>query len=276
MKKLILFAIANVLMNGVVLSVFAGDQGTIPLISSGPYVGVGGSWSFTEEEYRSTFRTSTGNGAIDHYNAEQNRVIPIAQLGYWAPAHSEWLWGIAAQWLYSGYKTVNENSNLGQHIPNATFSSINIFGPDVIRDFSSQTGVNNAARLLFYAGQQFKQGYAYLGIGPAVMSASNSVYVSSIHSAPDTNSDTLFTNSVKSNNTMWGGAAQVGYNYFINPGYFINFSYTYTQTGTYQFNNTTNTALFNGAASPGPNMLNIDRRISIAQQDIAITINKVI
>ncbi|WP_298623349.1 hypothetical protein [uncultured Legionella sp.] len=275
MKKLISLALANVLMN-VIPPVFAGAQGAISLITPGLYMGVGGGWSLTEEDYHSTFRTNTGNGAIDHYNAAQNRIIPMAQLGYWAPVHSDWLWGLAGQWLYAGYKTTNENSNLGQHIPNASFSSINIFGPDVIRDFSAQTKVTNEARVLLYAGQQLKQGYVYLGIGPAVLAVSNTMYVSSIHSAPNTNSDTLYSNSAKTNKTLWGGAAQVGYNYYINPSYFINFSYTYTQTAKHQFDNSTNTALFNGAMSAGPNLLSMNRRVSIAQQDVAITINKVI
>lgn len=35
--------------------------------------------------------------------------------------------------------------------------------------------------------------------------------------------------------TIWGGAFQVGYNYYFLPTWFLNVNYTYTLTGTYKF-----------------------------------------
>ena len=261
----------NLLISASITPIFAGEMGALSTITSGFYAGIGSGWDHTDETFNSTTRTSTMKTAYDHYTANQNRLAPIAQLGYWAPLHEKWLWGIAAQWNYLGYKTANVNSSRGQYIPNASFSSINIFGPDVLRDFSSQTRANNEVRLLAYFGEQFKNSHAYLGLGPTLFTASNSVYVSSVHVG---GGDTLISSSVKDSQTLWGAAAQLGYNYYLNATYFINFSYTYAQSGTYHFKNSANTALLNGATTQGPTTVNLNRKISLVDQSIMVSINK--
>lgn len=276
MNKGIFQVTTGLLMSCMTTSIYAGEMGSQTLTRSGVYLGAGGGWTLTDEEFSSTVRTSTGNGALDDYDASQNRLSPLVQLGYWSPMQEKWLWGVVAQWEYSGYKTRNVHTSHGQYLPNASFSSINIFGPDVIRDFTSQTRVENEVRFLVYLGEQFQQSHVYLGIGPAVLNTKNTVFVSSVHTAPNNGSDTLISGATRSSKTMWGGSAQVGYNYFINPYYFVNLSYTYTQTARYNFDNLTNAALLNGAANPGPTALNLNRRINIAEQGIMLSINRVI
>jgi hypothetical protein len=264
--------LASLIANGSVLTSYAGDLGSISGISSGFYAGIGGGWNTIDERFNSTLFTSTFKGALDNYDTSRNRLSPTIQLGYWAPFNTKWLWGVAAQWEYLHYKTVNVNTTHGQSLPNATFSSINIFGPDVMRDFSSQTKADNVVNFLFYGGEQFSRSYVYFGIGPALFKAANKVFVSSVHVG---GGDTLISTLVNANKTLFGGAAQVGYNYYINSSYFLNFSYTYSQSKTYNLTNSVNAALLNGAISPDSVTVNINRTINLMDQHAMVSINRV-
>jgi hypothetical protein len=87
--------------------------------------------------------------------------------------------------------------------------------------------------------------------------------------------DTLISNSVTADKNLWGGAAQVGYNFYINPTWFINLGYTYAQTGKSRFENSANAAVLNGAGVPGPNTVTISRTVSLAVQNVMFSVNKV-
>ncbi len=268
MKKLI--TLAAIGLYGIATSVFAAEP--TPIISHGFYAGIGGGWNTIDETYASTLFTSTHKSAHDNYNVSSNRLAPLIQLGYWRPFNETWLWGVTAQWEYLGYQTANVNSSRGQYIQNASFSSINFFGPDVLRDFTSQTNINNEVLLLFYLGMQMQQSYVYLGLGPALFTASNNIYVSSVHT-PHGGSN-LVSTSVGANNTLWGGAAQVGFNLYLNPIWFLNFSYTYLKSTTGSFNNSANATKLNGG-SAGPTTLNLNRAIRWSTQEVTLSINKV-
>lgn len=271
MKKLIKLSTACLLLNAIAVTAFAHSQ---EMIKHGIYAGLGGSWNTIDETFNSTFLTSSHNSAWDHYAVNLNRLAPMVQVGYWAPICNPWLWGVEAQWKYLGYKTPNVNTSRGQYIQNASFSSINIFGDKVIRDFTSQTKIDNEVLLLLYFGMQLQNGYAYLGLGPTLFTATNNIYVSSVHTAMD-GGDNLSSNSVNSSKTMWGGAAQVGYNYYFASTCFLNLNYTYSKSGTYHFNNTVNAATLNAAGVPGPTTVNLNRKINFGIQEVMFSINKV-
>lgn len=127
--------------------------------------------------------------------------------------------------------------------------------------------------LLGYFGKQIINGQAYVGLGPVFFTASNSIYVSSVHT-PNGVGDHLISTSVISHKTVWGGAAQMGYQYFINPNSFINISYTYLQSRNHHFNNTINAAILNGANDPGPTTLSLNRSIKFSAQEFMLSINQ--
>lgn len=274
MKKLIIQIVLGLLVNGVLITAFAGVPEIPSRLIPGLYVGVGGSWNTIDESFNSLLFTSNGRSGQDKYDVNLSRLAPTAQVGYWVPLCNGWLWGVAGQWKYLAYETNNVNASRGQNLPNATFSSINIFGPKIDRDFTSQSEINNEVLLLLYFGKQFNKGYAYLGVGPALFTASNSIFVSSVHT-PSGVGDHLVSTSVSSDKTVWGGAIQVGYNYYVEPTLFVNFSYTYAQTGKNNFNNSVNAAILNGASTPDATTLNLHRSISFRVQEVMFTINKV-
>lgn len=241
-------------------------------IQHGFYLGLGGGWTTTDESFSSNLFDNMGHSAQDRYNVSQNRIAPMVQLGYWAPICNGWLWGLSSQWQYINYRTPTDDNSRGQHIPNATFSSRNFFGDSNDRDFTSQTRANNEVNFLVYFGKQISNGYAYLGVGPTLFTAYNRIFVSSIHTPTP---DNLTSTAVCNCKTLWGGAAQIGYNYFLNSSWFLNVSYTYAQSETFNLNNSANSAVINGG-SPGPATLNFNRSISLSSQAIQFTINKVL
>lgn len=243
-------------------------------IMTGPYLGIGGSWNTVDETFDSSLFTSATQSGEDHYNANSSRLAPLIQAGYVAPLNACWLWGASLQWKYLGYKTSNENTSRGQYLPNSTFSSFNIFGQNVTRDFSSQTRLNNEFLLLVNLGMQTSNGYAYIGAGPALLTAANSIYLSSIHTPAGTG-DHLTSGSVSDNQNVWGGAVQAGYNYYLDSTIFLNINYTYLNAGKKHFNNIINAAIYNGFNAPGTAELNLNRSISFHVQELMFSINKV-
>lgn len=239
---------------------------------AGFYAGAGFSWNTIDETFESTLETNEDRSGHDRYEASRNRLAPVVQIGHQFSLCDDWEIGILAQWKYLNYKTPNINSSRGQILPNATFSSINIFGPDVKRDFTSITRLNNELMLLAYFGKQVMNGYGYLGLGPIAFTASNSIYVSSVH-VPNGVGDHLISTSVTSHKTIWGGAVQAGYQYCVNENSFINISYTYSQTGKCHFNNAVNAAILNGADHPGTTTLFLKRTIKFTAQQFMFSMN---
>lgn len=238
----------------------------------GFYAGVGVAWDTVDETFSSKLSTNQNRSGNDRYDAHDNRFAPVIKIGHQLYFDDcEWMAGLSLEWKYLSYKTP-QNSGTGQLLPNATFSSINIFGPNVERDFSSKSRVSNELILLSYLGKRVFDGYVYLGVGPALLDAANSIYVSSVHT-PNGTGDHLITTSVKDHKILWGGAAQLGYQYFLSECYFLNICYTYLQTERKQFNNTANTAVFNGFDTPGSTLLFLKREIEFTVQEFILSIN---
>lgn len=272
MQRLAKYAILSFMISSITLPVFAKNMESQPLLTQGFYAGIGGSANTVDENFQSFFK-STNKSAHDTYTASANRLAPMLQVGYFGPLRDKWLWGVVAQWKYLNYQTANDSGSHGQHLPNPSFSSINFFGPSIERDFSSQTNLNNEMLLLFYLGMQLMQGDGCLGIGPAFITASNHIYVSSVHT-PNGVGNNLVSTSVNSNTTLWGGAVQIGYNFFLDGSWFLNMNYTYLQTVNSNFNNSVNAATLNGASVPGPTTLTLNRNINVSTQEIMFSINK--
>lgn len=271
MNKLIAQTVLGLVIAELVISSPA--SGMISMMKSGIYAGVGGSGSTIDESFNSKLSIPTAS-AYDSYSASRTRLTPLVQVGYWMPLSRGWLWGAVSQWKYLGYNTPNVNTSRGQYLPNASFSSQNFFGSMVNRDFSSLTRVNNEFLLLLYGGMQVNRGFAYLGLGPSAFTGCNRIYNSSVH-IPNGTGNTLISTSVTSCKTLWGGAIQAGYNYYFDPTWFLNFNYTYVQSGWFTFKNSINTALYNGANTPSGPTLTLNRQVRLSTQEIMVSINKV-
>lgn len=236
------------------------------------HFGAGFSWNTIDEIYDSTLITDEDRSGRDKYEASRNRLAPFLEVSCQMPVCKDWLFGVLADWKFLNYETPNVNSSRGQILPNATFSSINIFGEDVHRDFTSKTSLINEFKFLGYLGKQLIKGYAYIGIGPVLYNATNRIYVSSVH-IPNGVGDHLISTSATSNKTIWGGALRLGYQLCFNPNFFVNLGYGYSETGRNRFNNTVNAAILNGADEPGPTTLFLKRKIKFRAQELLFSVN---
>lgn len=238
----------------------------------GFHAGLGFGWNTIDETFSSNLITNEDRSGQDHYHADVNRLAPVIQLGHQFYLCDDWSIGLSLDWKYLNYKTPNVSSSRGQILPNASFSSINIFGAEVIRDFTSITRLNNEIMLLATFGKKVLNGYAYLGLGPIFFDGSNRIYVSSVH-IPNGVGDHLISTSIKRNKLVWGGAVQAGYQYFFCSDYFIYIHYTYLQTGECHFQNSVNTNILNGFNTPGPTTLFLKRKIKFSVQEFVVTMN---
>lgn len=243
---------------------------TSPLL--GFYAGVGFAYNSIDESFKSTLSTNEDRSGRDQYETHKNRLVPVVTLGHQWCLCNDWSIGISAEWKYLNYRTPNENTSRGQILPNASFSSINIFGPEVVRDFTSISRLNNEVLFLASVQKELCGGFAYVGMGPVMFDASNSIDVTSVHT-PNGTGDHLVSTSVKNHKIIWGGAARVGYQYFLNDCSFINCGYTYLQTGRNHFKNSANTATLNGFDTPGPNTLTLKRSIKFTVQEFFLSMN---
>lgn len=233
--------------------------------------GIGFSWNTIDETFSSNLHTNEDKSGKDRYEASQNRLAPAVLLSHEFPFCDEGFIGLLAEWKYLNYKTPNVSSSRGQILPNATFSSINIFGPEVIRDFTSKTHLDNEIMLLAYFGKVIMNGSLYLGLGPVFFTALNRVYVSSVH-IPNAVGDHLISTSVKRHKVISGGAVQLGYQYCLEPFSLI-INYTYLQSAKYDFNNTVNAGILNGADTPGRITLFLKRNIKFSSQGFQLLMN---
>lgn len=243
---------------------------TLPLTAF--HFGVGFGWNTIDETFNSNLFTNENRSGQDRYGANTSRLSPVVQLGYRFELCNEWSMGLLAQWKYLNFKTNNAGSSRGQLLPNASFSSINFFGPGIERDFASKTRLNNEVILLAYVGKQVMNGCMYFGIGPALLTGSNTIYLTAVHT-PNAVGDHLLSTYVASHKIVWGGAGQVGYLYCVGANTFLNLSCTYLQTAYTHFNNSVNAAVLNGADTPGPTILFLNRQIKFCTQELMCTLN---
>lgn len=211
------------------LPALAGGPDYPQQVTPGVYMGVGGTLNL---EYMSVntassfFDTTTGAQIATTANIKDKQIdgAPMAQLGYWGMLGQRSLWGIVGEYKYLNY----------------TFNTINGTNPIAFPNLASLPGYGDLSvnlqhefMLLMYLGATYRSGYFYVGLGPVLFTLRDSIrnYVSL-----DQGNNFQGTNN---SDTIWGGAAQLGYNYYFDPTWFIGFNYTYTVTGNYALNNNT-------------------------------------
>jgi hypothetical protein len=131
-------------------------------------------------------------------------------------------------------------------------------------------------------GIQYDKGFAYFGIGPALLTIYNTLRINGVNAFTPASGGGGGTNlfypvNLTVNNTVWGGAAQIGYNYYFRPDWFMNFNYTYLVTAQRSFNSsTTNITLFPNDPFGSPSApINFNRRERVTVQEFMWSINHV-
>lgn len=231
-----------------------------PGVALGVYLGAGGSWATIDDSI--TWQTFSSGSRPIYYTVDgnfkdsQNRLAPWAQIGYAEMIDEVWLWGLAFQYKYLNY--AQETLNGKDRIIYRTTANTKQYA-DLAVSF------RNEMMLILYFGGVVDNQYFYLGIGSAMYTVRESVR----HYLTDG-----FV-SVGEVTNLWGGAFQLGYNYYFSPTWFIQFNYTYTVLVESQFYNQLNRAYFNTGTSAGAIDLNIGREYNATTQEVMMSINKV-
>lgn len=262
MKKLFSQVSVGLLVSGAVMTAFAGGPDMPSMVTPGIYLGLGGSWNTVDMSLNtSTYELVEGvhNHLISPYNLKdsQSRLAPMAQLGYWGMVDDTWLWGLVAEYKYLNY---NLNTINGRDFGYAPTTG----------DNSADLAVNlqHEFMMLLYFGATFDKGYLYLGLGPVLFTLRDSVRE---YEAPNAGTFQGFGSS----DTIWGGAAQLGYNYYFNPTWFLGFNYTYTVTGDYALSNHVNHWVTVAESTTTTSDFHSDRTYGFTVQEVMFSINKV-
>lgn len=298
MRKIITQATLGLLLGGAALSAVAGGP-DVPAsdITPGFYFGLGGGYNHTKLYTNSTVTltpATLGNlqyQATEGYVESDNKMAPELQLGYWAPIDSEWLWGVQFTYKYLDMQTNQNNRTAGTILDAASTAPVlpATAGAQSMVFVSSRNRVSNEFLFLGYFGTQFAKGYAYLGAGAALFTVSNTIF-STLNTggvgaglAPAAN-QAVHMSRFRAQNTVWGAAFQLGYNYYFKPTWFTSFNYTYAFTGSNSFSNNSSICQVYGACgatggpgagSPSNNTVTLRRNVAVVVQELMFSVNKV-
>lgn len=156
--------------------------------------------------------------------------------------------------------------------------------PPITTDFdgnvvikSSQTTIKQQLALMPFIGRAFQNSYVYFGAGPALFDTQSRV--NSAIGYADIDGDTLDVTgaaaSFSSSEWVWGGAAQIGMNYFLGPSWFVDVNYTFAMSASFDedyvapFSNTSSA----GLTTRGVAHLDTSQRVT--SQAVTVSINKV-
>ncbi len=273
---------------------FAGEMGSAPQPELPPsmfFVGLGGSYNSVKlDQYldpligttniyngATLVAYGTANGPATPFHNTRTTFAPEAQLGYLKHfSGGDWLWGTKFSYKYVSIMITESDivaPQLGT-LTAVTAQGVGFTGRATIA--SVQTQVNHELDLIPFIGHSFKNSQVYFGVGPSVFDTqTNMNNVSGFADINDTHVDVSGTPiNFSSSKWMWGGVAQIGVTYFIDPSWFLDINYTYALT---PHNVTNYFTPFSGTLANGYTKLGTLNGTStqyVTVQAIALSINK--
>jgi outer membrane immunogenic protein len=164
----------------------------------------------------------------------QVRAAPIGQFNYFNHfGESDWMWGAKGSYTYL---------NSAASTPLVLIPQFGAFNDTLVDNNKSfygtytvgqyQTRINHQFALTPYFGRSFDNGFIYVGGGPSLSqlqtNLNNMLGIRNSNGQP-VNQTGIATNA---QNSVWvfGGAATAGITYFLNPSWYIDLNYTFSQT----------------------------------------------
>jgi outer membrane immunogenic protein len=164
----------------------------------------------------------------------QVRVAPIGQFNYFNHfGESDWMWGAKGSYTYLNSAASTPLvliPQFGAFNDSAIGRSSPFYGTYTVGQY--QTRINHQFALTPFLGRSFDSGFVYVGGGPSLSqlqtNLNNMLGIRNSQGQP-VNQTGIATNA---QNSLWvfGGAATAGITYFLNPSWYIDFNYTYSQT----------------------------------------------
>jgi hypothetical protein len=233
------------------------SQSIVP--QAGFFVGLGGSYNSVKVDQdiggnatSQVFDGSTlaafgkaGGPAASFHDTDSN-LAPDGQLGYFNRFNdSLWLWGAKFSYKYLGTDLATNRDILPQSGSFTTKAPVLDLVPGTTTNFkgnvvigSSQTSIDQQMAFMPFIGRSFKNSYVYFGAGPALFDThsriSNAIGFADINGQHLDLTGAPF--SFSSSEWVWGGAAQVGMNYFLSPTWYLDMNYTFAMSASFDAN----------------------------------------
>jgi hypothetical protein len=254
---------------------------------SGFFVGLGGSYNSinfgtqhvyavgTSDVYSGGALVASGSaaGPTDFSTPAQSTFAPVVQLGYFQHfGGSDWLWGAKFAYSYLDSRSPTANVLLPQTGSYTSGGTTTPFTGNALVN-SYETSINHQLSLMLFVGRSFGRGFVYFGGGPTVSQTQTSLYgvtgFADLNGAPSQITGT--PTNLSSSGWVPGGALTLGATYFLDPTWFLDFSYTYSMTA----NQTSNYgAPFTNLAMTEVGTLTGNSSEKVTTQAVAISINK--
>lgn len=276
--------------------IFAGSMGPEGVSPSGFFIGLGG--SYNSMQFNQNYSAFSEAGVIDStaaitpsfallggssspFQNTQTAFSPQIQAGYLRHfSNPSNLWGIKYSYQYTDL--VSTNPLVDMPVP-ITFSRLPV--PEdinalavfttigVVSTRSLQTNIKHEMLLLALMAHSFSKTNVYLGLGPSLFGTDSDLY--GIRTTVTAGNTVVYPSSdFFSSAWVWGGAAQMGMTYFLDPSWFLDFNYTYASTGRFHNHNA---APFTAVLNTDLNLLGtlrVDRDQRITAQAVQLTVNK--
>lgn len=178
--------------------------------------------------------TGSAGGPYEFPEISDNRFAPSIQVGYFQKFNdSKWLWGAKYTYSYIGSTSSSPVLNIPQY---GSTGGNSFTGVAVVQSF--EYNIDNQMTLTPFFGLSTKKSFFYLGVGPSLSETTENINDVVGYAFVGEKEVNISGEPISFSNTDWvyGFAALAGGTYFFNHSLFLDFSYTYCQTGT-QTNN---------------------------------------
>ena len=177
-------------------------------------------------------------GPAASFHDTNSTLAPEGQLGYFSRFNdSLWLWGAKFSYAYLGTDLATDRDILprkGSFTTTGTGGPTTPFKGNVVVG-SSQTSIDQQMAFMPFVGRAFKNSYVYIGGGPALFDTHSRI--ANAVGFADINGQHLDLTgppiSFSSSKWVWGGAAQIGMNYFLSPAWFLDMSDSFAMSASF-------------------------------------------
>lgn len=231
----------------------AGSMGSEPTFA-GLYAGAGASYLYAKISANTNISMPplspqnlvyiTSNSLIDHF-------APVVNAGYFYDLENHWFLGVKGVYKYIGVNQFDQSWS--GTFQDGTYQSASLH-TKLVQDFF----------LLFDGGYQFDHWLLYAGAGPAGVTTNVELNGTML---PAT-STTVQAANINKQDTVLGGAAQIGAQYLLPNRFSVGLSYNFTATGTKGLS----TLKFFSSTSDGYSAFN--QRVQVVEQGLNLTLNK--
>ncbi|AHE67558.1 outer membrane protein [Legionella oakridgensis] len=232
----------------------AGTAGTLPSTYAGLWAGFGGSYIYSQVGGNTNITMVSSTPATVEYLLNQNlknHLAPLVNVGYLFDLKNDWYLGAKVLYKYIGVEQFDQSWS--GTFQNGAYQSAGL-----------HTKLRQDLSLLLNGGYQFGSWLVYGGIGPAMVDVAAELNAEILAPTSTTFQPVNTTHS----KYLWGGAAQVGFEYMLPNRFMVDVSYNFLASSKQTL---PTIRLQSGTAGL---YTAFSQQVHVTEQGINVTINK--